>query len=344
MFVVFTVLSAIIGLTLSQSSSTVMTSPSTSPTRVETWDDLVVTAVRMITELSRVCIVASRRDYTLDISRSYTYIKYSSYRATLTQATDAVDNAFRKTESSMSRVQMITGQVPSQLKTALSILFDASVEERQIFLPNTLKDITRKAKDITSISETVSAELAQLAAFFDELLRVVQPTPRPSTTSGPSGSTTTQANRSPLDIDHATAISNILAYAKSSITKWNQMAQLSSKLIRQADGAAQFMSDRNKLLWTLGDIDETADFLNTLAFLYTEISMKIITSRTSTMASYLMLQSEEERLVKVQKVSEGADHNILIVQENFAQAMIDHETHNKERNTEYDRLAATPST
>jgi hypothetical protein len=57
-----------------------------------------------------------------------------------------------------------------------------------------------------------------------------------------------------------------------------------------------------------------------------------------------MLQSEEERFAEVQKVNERADHNIPLVQQLFAEAMVGHETHNKERNEQYNRLANTPST
>jgi hypothetical protein len=239
MVVLFIVLSAIATLASSQ-SSTVMTSSSTSPPRVDTWQDLSVMAIRAITELSRVCIVVSRRDYTLSTSRPYTYIKYpSSYRTTLTQATDVVDSAFRTTEMSISRVQMIMGQVPNQLNTALTLLFDTTIEERQSFLPNTLNGIARMAKDAASVVGKVSAELEQVIAFFDELLGAVQPSPPSSMTSGPSGSTSTQVNKSPLDIDHATALSNILAHFKSLTAIWNKVIQHSSKLALQASEAVQ---------------------------------------------------------------------------------------------------------
>lgn len=94
----------------------------------------------------------------------------------------------------------------------------------------------------------------------------------------------------------------------------------------------------------LGDIDQGTNLLSTLASFYSGVSMKIITSRTSSMASYLMLESEEERLVEVQKVNERAEHNIPLVQQKLAQALLDYETNSKQRNEQFKRLAASLST
>lgn len=238
MFLLFIVLSVIANLVCSQSSTT-MASLSTSTTRVNTWDNLYIMPINAITELSRVCIVMSRRDYTLSSSNSYTYIQYpSSYRTTLTQATDIVDGAFRKAEMSTSRVQMISSTIRENVNTALNILLQGTIEERRYFLPDTLTGIARGGNDVASVIGEVSAQLKEATAFFDELLRAVQP-PSVSTTPSSSGSTSTQTNKSPLDIDHATAISNILTDFKSLTAVWNQMAQQSSKLALLANRAGQ---------------------------------------------------------------------------------------------------------
>ena len=223
-------------------SSTTMTRSSTSPTKVVTWEDLYVMPVRVLSELSRVCIVVSRRDYKLDTSRPYTYIQYpSSYRTTLTQATDVIDRAFRMAEMSSSRVQMIMSQVSQQLNTALNVLFQATIQERRSFLPETLESISRMANNAASVFGEISKGLEQAIAFFDELLQAVQPPSPQSTTPTSTRSTSTQVNKSPLDIDHATALSSILGRLKSLIAAWNQMVQLSSKLALLASQAVQVM-------------------------------------------------------------------------------------------------------
>ena len=93
----------------------------------------------------------------------------------------------------------------------------------------------------------------------------------------------------------------------------------------------------------LADMDQARDLLSVLTSDYVQGSRKIITSRTSSMASYLMLQSEGERLAEIQTVNQRADNNIPLLQRTAAQTMIAHETNNKERRERYERLAATPS-
>jgi hypothetical protein len=104
------------------------------------------------------------------------------------------------------------------------------------------------------------------------------------------------------------------------------------------------MNDRNTFLWKLRDINESADLLSALTSLYSGMSMKTITPYISSMGSYIMLPSEEERFAEVQKVNQQADDNIPRVQQLFAETMVAQETRNKERNEQYARLAATPST
>ncbi|CAF0981752.1 unnamed protein product [Adineta steineri] len=74
----------------------------------------------------------------------------------------------------------------------------------------------------------------------------MQPSPLPSTTSGPSSLTSTQANKSPLDINHPTSITIILNNFKSLNSMWNQMIQYAEKLIFQASQALQ-MSSTNEI-------------------------------------------------------------------------------------------------
>ena len=241
MFILLIGLSAIASLVCTQ-SSTAIAGSSTSPSRVDTWEDLYVMPVRVLSELSRVCIVVSRRDYKLDTSHPYTYLQYpSSYRTTLTQATDVVDSAFRTAEMSGSRVQMIMSQVSQQLNTALSLLFQATIQERQSFLPNTLNSITRMANDAASAFGEISKGLDQATAFFDEVLQAVQPSSPQSTTPTSTGSTSTQANKSPLEIDHAVALLSILGQLKSLTAAWNKMVQISRKLALLASQAVQVM-------------------------------------------------------------------------------------------------------
>ncbi|CAF0981121.1 unnamed protein product [Adineta steineri] len=181
------------------------------------------------------------------MSHPYNYITYpSSYRTTLTQATNFVERAMRTAESSTSRVQMIMNQVSSQLNTALSALFDGTTEDRKVFLPTTLNAIARMGKDAASAFREVTTALDQVVAFFEELLQAMQPLPSPLTTSGPSGSTSTQANKSSLDINHPTSITVILNNFKSLNSMWNQMIQYAEKLISQASQALQ-MSSTNEI-------------------------------------------------------------------------------------------------
>ena len=231
MFGLFIALNGIVSLVYSQSSTAMMGS-STSPTTVATWEDLYVIPIEVVSELSRVCIVMSRRDYSLLTSRPYTYIQYpSSYRATLTQATDIVDSSFRTAEMSSSRVQMTMNQVSQQLNTALDLWSQATIQEMQAFLPTTLNSIARMANGATDAFAEVSKGIDKAVTFFDELLQAVQPSSSPSSTTSSSAiSTSTQANKSSLDIDHAVALSNILGQLKSLAAVWNRMAQVATKL------------------------------------------------------------------------------------------------------------------
>lgn len=151
----------------------------------------------------------------------------------MTQATNVVDSAFRTAEMGMSRVQMITNMMYQDVNTALDVLYQATIEERRYFLPDTLTSIASRGNDIATVIDEVSAQLKETTAFFDELLRAVQPSSRST------GSTSTQTNKSPLDIDHATAISKILTDLKALTTIWNQMGQQSSKLALLANRAGQ---------------------------------------------------------------------------------------------------------
>ncbi|CAF4325340.1 unnamed protein product, partial [Adineta steineri] len=94
-------------------------------------------------------------------------------------------------------------------------------------------------KDTASAFREVTTALDQVVAFFEELLQAMQPSPLPSTTSGPSGLTSTQANKSPLDINHPTSITIILNNFKSLNSMWNQMIQYAEKLIFQASQVLQ---------------------------------------------------------------------------------------------------------
>ena len=243
MFLLFIVLSAIGTLVCSQGSTT-MASLSTSTAAaataavVNTWKDLYVKPVAVITEFSRVCIVTSRRPYTLSSSTSYKYIKLPSYKATLTQASDVLDGVFRKAELSSSSVKMMTQTISTDINTIADVLSQGTIQDWQLFLPSTMKSIANKGNSIILAVGQFTAQLEEVIAFFDELLRAVQPSSA-STKSNVTGSASTQTNKSPLDIDHVTAISNIFTDLKSWIAVWNQMAQQSRKLALLTDQARQ---------------------------------------------------------------------------------------------------------
>ena len=61
------------------------------------------------------------------------------------------------------------------------------------------------------------------------------------------------------------------------------------------------------------------------------------------MSSYLMLQSEEERLAEVQKVNERAEQNIPLLQQHLVEVILDHETIIKKRDEYFKELAAALS-
>ncbi|UJR18067.1 hypothetical protein I4U23_004967 [Adineta vaga] len=332
MFRVFIVLSIFSGLVFSQSSS-VMTSSSTSSTQLQTWEDLGVMPIRLITELSRMCIVLSRRDYTLDNSHSYTYIQYpSSYRTTLTQATNIVDRTFRALEMSMTRMQMIINQQSQYVDQVLKLLFQVSIEEREVLLPSTLQNINKIAEDVISIMKKTLIEFEQMTNFFNELLRAVQPTSRPDL------STTTSANKAPLDIDHATVLSNILNYINTLIVECNQMTELSIKLTSLTGRIMKLINDKNTLLWILFDIEEMTDLLFTLSASYVEVSRKMIVPRISSMFRDLMLDNEQECNAEVQKLIEQSNTNISSVQQYFIQSIANQQMNNKERREKYQQL------
>jgi len=122
--------------------------------------------------LSRIVLLATSRDFTLNDGKSNPEYKYlthpNSFRASLNQISNSGYFAFLEAHTGMHRIMLETASAPSVLEEALNILLNGTSDDLDYFFPIRIKKIQGISDTCTEIAENVAEEFVQVKRLIGE--------------------------------------------------------------------------------------------------------------------------------------------------------------------------------
>jgi len=122
--------------------------------------------------LSRIVLLATSRDFTLNDGKSNPEYKYlthpNSFRASLNQISNSGYFAFLEAHTGMHRIMLETASAPAVLEEALTILLNGTSDDLDYFFPIRINKIQGIADTCTEIAENVAEEFVQVKRLIGE--------------------------------------------------------------------------------------------------------------------------------------------------------------------------------
>ncbi|CAF1487565.1 unnamed protein product, partial [Rotaria sordida] len=138
------------------------------------WEILMVSGPIVIRYMSNLMIIASKRDFSLQVPLGYVYrynIHPNSFRATLAQASDDMYNALMGAHIAMDRIQSAMQQVPTSVKTAMKLITSASPAILKAMLPRIFDSIGHSA---TQSANQANSTLQHFNLLQELLVEIIQ--------------------------------------------------------------------------------------------------------------------------------------------------------------------------
>lgn len=247
-------------------------------------------------------VLVSRGDQNLNTGDAYS-VKYiqsiNSLRAILYQISSAMQGAFQGARDDLVRIRSSMQQIPDDIKAGLLLIKQATHDILDAFLPYTLRNVERAAKEGSTVSKPTLNRFVSVGLLLEELVTVlslVTPT-----------------------VENADDIIEAQAYADDMRTQWKLLEELFEKFseraditqasishnfiepIEQAHQSSGFSSQTqraghlDKLIPIAIVIDQSSYLLDMIARTYTDISTEHMTSQIATSTNYLNIEVESER-------------------------------------------------
>ncbi|UJR13152.1 hypothetical protein I4U23_000176 [Adineta vaga] len=142
------------------------------------WETLVVSGPLSINYLGGLLVLSSHKDFGFARPTPefiYQYIRYpNSFRATLTQLSGEMYDAFLTAHTSMDQIQMLTQQIPNNIRTTLKVITQASPRLIQSILPVSLTNIERIINDCVRLTNNSANRFGLVMNLLQEIIELTQ--------------------------------------------------------------------------------------------------------------------------------------------------------------------------
>jgi len=252
---------------------------------------------------------ASERDFPFNISSDFklNYIHYpQSYRTTLLQVSSDMHKTFSNTYSTMHRLQLAVKRIPDHIKTILRLITSGSSTLIQRMLPTTLNNIARISNENEILINKIIDQFTHLFNFLNEIKQL------------------------PIDLSlkfnkSSSDKTDVILYTKFNSTNVlekicttiqqikNQFEQIVPIIINLDIKTKLNLSINDEIIRfipILYTLEDNAYFLYQVSSIYTDILDRYVIDQTAGIGRYILLSTDEERVVILKDLSEQLS-NIL---------------------------------
>ncbi|KAJ8007850.1 hypothetical protein DPEC_G00098470 [Dallia pectoralis] len=138
------------------------------------WEEYLTPAPMSIAFLGELVFISSKQDFSIKAGGpigGFKFLKYpDSFRACLLQVCNSGWTAFNEAHKNMDQIRLHTLNVPSYIKTAVSILIQNDDNLVQNLLPDTLDSINNISASCVVLAESVEKKFAYVTDLISEFL------------------------------------------------------------------------------------------------------------------------------------------------------------------------------
>lgn len=137
------------------------------------WEDLMAGGPASINLVGVVMTIASKKDFPLSPDFPYKFVKYpNSFHTTLVQVANDMHRALFGAHTAMDKILTNMRQIPTQLKTALKLITQASTTMIKTMLPRTLATLGRYANESATVARASLEKFEYLQELLAEIAEV----------------------------------------------------------------------------------------------------------------------------------------------------------------------------
>ncbi|CAF1508175.1 unnamed protein product, partial [Adineta steineri] len=135
------------------------------------WEDLMAGGPPSVNYIGAVMAIASKKDFPLKSDFDYKFVKYpNSFQTTLVQVSNDMYTALSTAHKSMDKIQANMRQMPTNLKTALKLITQATTAMTKAMLPRTLATIGRYANESVNVARASLEKFEYLQELLQEIV------------------------------------------------------------------------------------------------------------------------------------------------------------------------------